>query len=269
MFVSMLAGANSIQNAANDPLAGIDVIYNTGQAFPGTGNTITATGANEVGNTVTITTTANHNLQPGATVTIAGVGVADYNGTWVVATVPTNTTFTYTNPTAGLAASGGGTVATQTRARLNAFFARGGGYVGTAVSATNFTFLSGAVPALVTSPFTLTSSGAGGGITTWDNVGGASSPITGGYPATDYLFMPSNVTYFTATPAGCGHRRPQQREHGRDGAERPVARLRRGPLAQPRGDLERRRGGRPREDDGEQPLRRLLGQPVLAAGRRA
>ena len=105
IFVSVLTGANSLQLSPTDPLAGIDVIYNTGQAYPAAANT-------------------------------------------------------------------------TARARLNAFFARGGGYIGTAVSATNFTFLTGAVPALVTSPFTLTSSGAGGGITTWDNVGGANSPIT-------------------------------------------------------------------------------------------
>ncbi len=129
IFVSLLTGANSLQLSPTDPLAGIDVIYNTGQAYPAAANT-------------------------------------------------------------------------TARARLNAFFARGGGYIGTAVSATNFTFLTGAVPALVTSPFTLTSSGAGGGITTWDNVGGANSPITSGFAAADYLFMPSNVTYFTATPAG-------------------------------------------------------------------
>ncbi len=70
-------------------------------------------------------------------------------------------------------------------------------------------------------------------------------------------------------PDGGGHRRPQQREHGRHGAERPVARLRRGSVAKPRGDLKRRTGRRPREHDGVEPLRRLLGEPVLPAGRRA
>ena len=128
-FVSVTTGANSIQLAPTDPLAGIDVIYNTGQAFPSAANA-------------------------------------------------------------------------TARARLNAFFARGGGYIGTAVSTTNFSFLTGAVPALVTGTFTQTSSSAGGGITSWNNVGGADSPLTGGYPATDFLFMPSNVTYFTAIPTG-------------------------------------------------------------------
>jgi hypothetical protein len=66
-------------------------------------------GATEAGNTVTITTTAAHGLTPGQNVTIAGVGVGGYNGTFTVVTAPTPTTFTVTNPTAGLAASGGGT----------------------------------------------------------------------------------------------------------------------------------------------------------------
>ncbi len=42
--------------------------------------------------------------------TIAGVGVAGYNGTWTVTAVPTSRSFQYTNPTTGLATSGGGTV---------------------------------------------------------------------------------------------------------------------------------------------------------------
>ncbi len=67
-------------------------------------------GAEENGNTVTIATSAAHTLQVGDTVTIAGVGVAGYNGTWTVTAVPTTRSFQYTNPTAGLATSGGGTV---------------------------------------------------------------------------------------------------------------------------------------------------------------
>jgi zinc carboxypeptidase len=124
-FVSVVTGANSLQNSPSDPLLAFDVIYNAGQLYPSA-----------------------------------------------------------TNATA--------------RARLNAFFARGGGYIGTSQSANNFTFLSGAT--LVGGSFTQGSSSAGGGITAWNNVGGASSPLTGGYPSSDYLYMPSNVTYFSATP---------------------------------------------------------------------
>src|SRR6185436_11593800 len=70
-------------------------------------------------NTVTITTRAAHGLQVGQRVTITGVPVGGYNGTFDVATVPTTTTFTYTNPTAGLAASGGGSVYTVTSTAQN------------------------------------------------------------------------------------------------------------------------------------------------------
>ena len=70
-------------------------------------------GAQEVGNTVTISTGAAgavHTLQPGDVVTISGVANAGYNGTFTVTTVPTTRTFTYTNPISGLPTSGGGTI---------------------------------------------------------------------------------------------------------------------------------------------------------------
>ena len=66
-------------------------------------------GASESGTTVTIRTSTAHGLKAGETVTISGVGVAGYNGTFTVVTVPTTTTFTYTAGTSGLGLSGGGT----------------------------------------------------------------------------------------------------------------------------------------------------------------
>jgi phage tail sheath protein FI len=69
-------------------------------------------GATVAGTTVTITTSAAHPFQVGDTVVIAGVAVAGYNGTWVVAAVPSATTFTFTSPAAALAASGGGNAQT-------------------------------------------------------------------------------------------------------------------------------------------------------------
>ena len=81
-------------------------------------------GAQEVGNTVTISTGAagsTHTLQPGDVVTIAGVANAGYNGTFTVTSVPSTRSFTYTNPISGLPVSGGGTItlaapgATETR----------------------------------------------------------------------------------------------------------------------------------------------------------
>ena len=46
------------------------------------------------------------------------------------------------------------------------------------------------------------SQSAYGGIAQWVNVGSAGSPISGAYPGTDFMFLPSNTTYFTALPAG-------------------------------------------------------------------
>jgi subtilisin-like proprotein convertase family protein len=68
--------------------------------------------ATENGNTVTITTNATfqnpHEFKAGMTVKVSGVGVAGYNGTFLI-TAATATTFSYTDPNAGLAASSGGT----------------------------------------------------------------------------------------------------------------------------------------------------------------
>lgn len=63
--------------------------------------------ASESTNTVTITTSAAHGYSVGQTVNISGVTPAGYNGNWLIVTVPSSTTFTYTNSTAGL---GAGTV---------------------------------------------------------------------------------------------------------------------------------------------------------------
>ena len=86
------------------------------------------------------------------------------------------------------------------RDRLTAFFNRGGGYIATSQSTTGFSFLSQA--GLVSGSLTQSSQTAYGGIAVWNNAAGAESPVTGPYPASDFLYLPSNVTYFTATPAG-------------------------------------------------------------------
>src|SRR5207245_826468 len=76
------------------------------------GGTVTApTGVFKTGTTVTVTTAATHRYLAGQQVAIAGVGVAGYNGTFTIASVPTPTTFTYTAADASiLSNSGGGTV---------------------------------------------------------------------------------------------------------------------------------------------------------------
>jgi len=201
-FVSTIQGTNSLQNAGASPIDGIDVIYNTGQNFPASVNISAApAGATQAGTTATIQTTAAHNLAVGSTVTVAGVAVAGYNGTFTVTAVPAANRFSYEAGVSGLAASGGGTVTyTGARDRLNAFFADGGGYIGTSVSGTNFTFLTNA--GLTAGSFSQGSAGAGGGIARWNNTGGSASPVTGANPATDFWYLPSNVTYFSAIPTG-------------------------------------------------------------------
>ncbi len=72
------------------------------------------TGATENGFLVTITTTSAHGLSAGQSVTIAGVAVTGYNGTFPVVAVPNTTQFTYIAGVSGLAGSGGGTSASAT-----------------------------------------------------------------------------------------------------------------------------------------------------------
>jgi|RhiMethySRZTD1v2_1073278.scaffolds.fasta_scaffold06073_8 Zinc carboxypeptidase len=127
-FVSTAAGSGSLQNAADDPLASYDVIYNTGVAYP-LGRDATA------------------------------------------------------------------------RARLQAFFQRGGGYIGSGQSANNFAFLSKAQPSLVQGNLVRDADEASGGIAEWSNVA-SDGPITGGYPATDTLLVLSDVTWFSTLPTG-------------------------------------------------------------------
>ncbi|HEY6274644.1 MAG TPA: di-heme oxidoredictase family protein [Terriglobales bacterium] len=68
-------------------------------------------GATESGATVTITTTTPHGFAVGQRAQLArvgGVATNGYNGAFSILAVPTSTTFTYTDGTSGLAASGGG-----------------------------------------------------------------------------------------------------------------------------------------------------------------
>ena len=107
--VTVTDGANVITAIFVLPNANAGATRTT-VTFDGGSKVIAAspTGATEAGTTVTITTTTAHGLLAGQVVSVADVGVAGYNGTFIVATVPTTTTFTYT-AAAGLAASGGGT----------------------------------------------------------------------------------------------------------------------------------------------------------------
>jgi hypothetical protein len=85
------------------------------------------------------------------------------------------------------------------RARLQAFFTRGGGYIGTSVSSANFSFLTNAVPDLIEGSLAQGSDSADGGIAVWTNEG-IQGPLTGGFAAEDFLYLPANVTYFSSVP---------------------------------------------------------------------
>ena len=83
---------------------------NTYNAEIGWSNPPTITSAAESGSTVTITAATTTGLFSGDLTTISGVGVAGYNGSFIVASVLSPTSFTYTDSSTGLAASSGGTV---------------------------------------------------------------------------------------------------------------------------------------------------------------
>ena len=81
-------------------------------------------GATESGNTVTITTTTPHNFVVGQSVTVSGVTVSGYNGTFTITSV-TPTTFTYNDSTTGLANSGDGIVTGTGRSTQTAYLQPG------------------------------------------------------------------------------------------------------------------------------------------------
>jgi Metallo-peptidase family M12B Reprolysin-like/Carboxypeptidase regulatory-like domain/Domain of unknown function (DUF4214) len=159
-------------------------------------------GATETGNTVTIATGNSHTLQVGDTVTIAGVAVAGYNGTFTVTAIISSRSFQYTNPTSGLATSGGGTVTlaipgatesgnTVTISTSTAHGRSMGDIVviaGVGVGGYNGTFTITAVPTTRTFQYTNPTAGlgnSGSGTSTYSSpfqvrIGGNDSAVIGG-----------------------------------------------------------------------------------------
>jgi hypothetical protein len=84
---------------------------------------------------------------------------------------------------------------TTARARLTAFFAGHGGYIGAGTGGASFLTSAAQVAGL-----TAASRGGNGrsGIVYWDNLGGANSPVVGTYPAQDTAIM-DPPTWFTST----------------------------------------------------------------------
>jgi Zinc carboxypeptidase len=121
--------------------------------------------------------------------------------------VPTGTTSTLNDPALPDPLAGydvvyntaGWPAGATARARLTAFFAAGGGYLGAGSNGAGFLSAtsSGQLPGLTTA----TSSGGGqSGIFYWMNTGGPASPIVGSYPGQDTAIM-DPPTWFSAVPA--------------------------------------------------------------------
>jgi hypothetical protein len=90
---------------------------------------------------------------------------------------------------------------TVARSRLAAFFAGGGGYISGQEVGANFLAIGGQVAGLTAASDPGPDGGSGySGIGLWSNTGGASSVITGAYPAQDTLIM-DPPTWLTAVPA--------------------------------------------------------------------
>ena len=115
----------------------------------------TATGVSEVGNAVTVTTAAAHPFTVGETVVIAGITPSGYNGTYVITSVPSSTTFTYVNPVSGLAAS---TVAGTVQLAQNLVVGQTITIGGVSVTGYNGTFT---VTATTATTFTVTTAATG------------------------------------------------------------------------------------------------------------
>src|SRR6266446_4431498 len=166
-------------------------------------------GATENGFLVTITTSAPHGLAAGQSVTIAGVGVAGYNGTFPIVAIPSITQFTYIAGASGLAASGGGTAASAT-ATIQTTIAHGfvaGQLVtttGVGVAGYNGTFAITNVPDATHFTFTAATGGlaaSGGG-----NAAAAGSVSAGVHQVRvifktrqGYLTQPGPATIWTAS----------------------------------------------------------------------
>jgi hypothetical protein len=157
-------------------------------------------GAEENGNTVTIATGNGHTAQVGETITISGVGVAAYNGTWTVTAVPSSRSLQYTNPTSGLATSGGGTITfaepgatesgTTVTIRTSAVHGRSVGDIvtmaGVGVAGYNGTFAITGVPTTRNFQYTAAAglANSGGGTATFNGpfqvrIGGNDSAVIG------------------------------------------------------------------------------------------
>lgn len=121
------------RNSSNTVLGGANALAQTftGSTAPitvGTGGAVSGTSS---GTTATLTTASAHGLAVGDLVTIAGMTPSGYNGTYLVGTVPTTTSFTVTTSGSNLGNSTvSGTVSAPAQASITA---RSAGTVGLVV----------------------------------------------------------------------------------------------------------------------------------------
>ena len=89
----------------------------------------------------------------------------------------------------------------NSRARLAAFFANGGGYIGGQLNGSNFLANGAQVTGLAAAAALVNNQSNGrSGIVVWDNAGGAASPVTGAMPARDFAIV-DPPTWLTSIPA--------------------------------------------------------------------
>jgi hypothetical protein len=201
---------------------------NTGLPVSGGGTvTLAVPGATESGTTVTINTAAPHGRSVGDNITIAGVGVAGYNGTFTITAVPTPRSFQYTAAVSGLAASGGGSATffspfqvriggndsaviggsglaynnANLTSAINAIAGFAGTVTVTGAASTGFTVTYGGASAGVDVPsFELANLSCGGcfGSVEETNHGGANDSFTLNYDGTDSVPIVNGVNYSAA-----------------------------------------------------------------------
>jgi len=91
-----------------------------------------------------------------------------------------------------------GSAGARARARLQAFFAVGGGYIGAGLNGANFLIAGGLVNGL--GARTLTGDGRSA-IIRWDNETGSASPITGAAPTSDTAIMDPPIWFLSTPPS--------------------------------------------------------------------
>jgi hypothetical protein len=168
-------------------------------------------GATENGYLVTITTTVPHGLAANQIVTISGVAVAAYNGTFTVVATPSSTQFNYIAGASALANSGGGTASSST-ATIQTTTAHG--YVvnqlvtitGVGVAGYNGTFTITAVPDTTHFSYTavtgsLAASGAGTAAAAGNVAQGVHQVCVLFQTRQGYLTKPSSATTWSASGA--------------------------------------------------------------------